>query len=190
MMISKLNLIPVHYEARSTMPILVARLLALWALTYWVGGFTFYSAVVIPLLHEELGSSLETGLVTRRVTDVLNLLGIATITLGWIATFMERTGKLFTTNRWRSTIVALAVTTVCLIILIALHRVLDRKLDGADMHDFYPLHRLYLWVCTVQWFANMILLRCWATAGPRRGQQTEWENPQVFAGPSKPKNPS
>jgi hypothetical protein len=172
------------------MPTLLARLLALWAVTFWLGGFTFYSAVVIPLLHHELGSAFETGLVTRRVTDVLNLLGIATITLGWIATLTEQTGKAPVPKWRRWTIVALAVTTVCLVILLALHSVLDRKLDEADMHGFYPLHRLYLWVCTVQWFANMTLLTCWATAGQRRCQETEGENPQVFAGSSQPKNPA
>ena len=52
-------------------------------MAFWLGGFTFYSAVVIPVLHDRLGSPLETGLVTQRVTDALNLLGVGTITLGW-----------------------------------------------------------------------------------------------------------
>ena len=30
------------------------------------------------------------------------------------------------------------------------------------MRGFYPLHRLYLWVSTIQWVANMVLLTCWA----------------------------
>ena len=59
------------------------RWIFLVALSIYIGGFTFYSAVVIPILHERLASSLETGLVTQRVTDALNLLGVATLSLGW-----------------------------------------------------------------------------------------------------------
>ena len=43
----------------------VLRLLALWSLAIWLGGFTVYSAVVIPILHDQLGSPLETGLITQ-----------------------------------------------------------------------------------------------------------------------------
>ena len=40
-------------------------LLSLWALAFWLGGFTFYSSVVIAVLHDQLGSPLETGLITQ-----------------------------------------------------------------------------------------------------------------------------
>lgn len=156
------------------------RMLALWALAFWLGGFTFYSAVVIPVLHDRLGSPLETGLVTQRVTDALNLLGVATITLGWLVTIFKESSQQSETGRWRWAMLALAVTTVCLVILMALHRVLDRRLDAAEMQGFYPLHRLYLWVSTVQWFANMSLLTCWAGAGQGWCRETPGENPQVF----------
>jgi hypothetical protein len=32
------------------------QLLAIWLMAIWLGGFTFYSAVVIPVLHDQLGS--------------------------------------------------------------------------------------------------------------------------------------
>lgn len=67
------------------------RLLAVWTLAFWLGGFTFYSAVVIPVLHDQLGSPLATGLVTRRVTDALNILGVVTIILGWLMAGFTRT---------------------------------------------------------------------------------------------------
>jgi hypothetical protein len=158
---------------------LLARMLALWALAFWLGGFTFYSAVVIPILHDRLGSSLEAGLVTQRVTDALNLLGVATIILGWLVTLVKDPdqGPGATGRRWAP--VALTVTTACLAILIALHRVLDLRLDAAEMTGFYPLHRLYLWVSTVQWLANMTLLTCWTTGRPRGCRESQGENPQV-----------
>ncbi len=152
------------------------RMLALWALAFWLGGFTFYSAVVIPVLHDRLGSPLETGLVTQRVTDALNLLGVATITLGWLVILFEEPSQQSATGRRRWVMRALAVTTVCLVILMALHRVLDRRLDAAERHGFYPLHRLYLWVSTVQWVANLSLLTCWASVGRGCCRQTQGEN--------------
>jgi hypothetical protein len=67
-----------------------------------------------------------------------------------------------------------------LVILIALHGVLDRRLDAAEMRGFSPLHRLYLWVSTVQWLANLSLLTCWAGEGRGDRRQTQGENPQVL----------
>src|SRR5271170_1726820 len=64
------------------------RLLFVVVLSIYIGGFTFYSAVVIPVLHDRLESSLETGLVTQRVTDALNLLGVVTLSLGWCAYYL------------------------------------------------------------------------------------------------------
>lgn len=168
---------------------LLLRTLAIWSLAFWLGGFTFYSSVVIPVLHDRLGSPLETGLVTQRVTDVLNASGFATITLGWIGAFLKYPSQQSGRRRGRWAVGALVVTTVCLAILVALHRVLDRRLDGAEMQGFYPLHRLYLWVSTVQWFANMVLLTCWAGVGHHWSRETQAENPQVFSGLSKPEIP-
>jgi hypothetical protein len=174
------------------MPIrtVLLRTLALWSLAFWLGGFTFYSAVVIPVLHDRLGSSLETGLVTQRVTDTLNLLGIATITLGWLVMVFK--GPYQPSASGSKTVAAgsLAVTTVCLAILIALHRVLDRRVDAVDWKGFYPLHRLYLWVSTVQWVANMILLTWLAGVGQRCCRQSRRENPQVFSGLDEPEIPA
>ncbi len=169
-----------------SIPYFLLRLLAVWSLAFWLGGFTFYSAVVIPVLHDQLGSPLATGLVTRRVTDALNILGVVTITLGWLMTVFARlTQQLRPLHRdWAS--LALVITTVCLVILIALHRVLDKRLDAARMHDFYSLHRLYLWVSTVQWLANLWLLAGWAGLEPGGFPKTRGENPQVFQGSRMP----
>ncbi len=168
---------------------LLIRMLALWTLAVWLGGFTFYSAVVIPVLHDRLGSPLETGLITQCVTDALNLIGVATITLGWVVTLLRDPTQQSGTGRRRWATISLSATTVCLVILIALHRVLDRRIDAGEMQGFYPLHRLYLWVSTLQWVANLILLTCWAGPWPGRHQESGKENPQVFAEPTKPEIP-
>lgn len=64
------------------------RFLCLVALSVWVGGFTFYSAVVIPVLHESLGR-LETGFVTQRVTNHLNAAGGVAVVLWWLVAWVD-----------------------------------------------------------------------------------------------------
>jgi hypothetical protein len=56
---------------------------------------------------------------------------------------------------------------------------LDGRLSRGEMGDFYPLHRVYVWISTVQWGAGMIWLAYWA--GPTDGSEMRrrGENPQV-----------
>jgi hypothetical protein len=136
----------------------VFRWLFLVALSIYIGGFTFYSAVVIPVLHDRLESSFETGLITQRVTDMLNLLGAVTLSLGWSVDGLSAVRE-FRSDRgshWK--IWPLVISSICLIVLLVLHRVLDHKLRTNTFAGFYPCHRAYLWTSTVQWFANLALL--------------------------------
>jgi hypothetical protein len=138
-----------------TIWIKLIRPLFLVALSIYIGGFTFYSAVVIPILHDRLESSFETGLVTQRVTDALNALGGVTLVLGWCAlglTVVCR-GRV---SRWQPC--TLLISTICLVALVVLHRVMDQKLATASLAGFYPWHRAYLWTSTIQWIANLGLL--------------------------------
>jgi hypothetical protein len=135
--------------------ILLLRLLSAIALAIWIGGFTFYSAVVIPILHEQF-SSAEAGMVTARVTDALNLAGGITIALWWLLTWVAR--RAGETRRARLQIVLVGLTTILLGALIVLHHVMDRHLASEGLQGFYGLHRAYLIVSTVQWLANLALL--------------------------------
>jgi hypothetical protein len=134
---------------------LVLRSLSLLALAVWVGGFTFYSAVVIPALHEAMGS-VEAGLITQRVTDTLNAIGAAAVVLCWLWAAVERPTDAVRWNRARLGL--LATSTLLLVILIALHRVMDRRLETSGLRGFYRLHRAYLLASTAQWAANLGLL--------------------------------
>jgi hypothetical protein len=136
----------------------ILRLLFLIALSIYIGGFTFYSAVVIPVLHDRLESSLETGLVTQRVTDVLNLLGVVTLSLGWCVYGLSAVCGFGSDRGSHCKIWPLLISSICLVVLLVLHRVLDRKLETSMFAGFYPCHRAYLWTSTVQWFANLGLL--------------------------------
>lgn len=131
------------------------RFLCLLSLSIWVGGFTFYSAVVIPVLHDALGS-LDTGFVTQRVTDYLNAAGGVAVALWWLSAWADRSSGPALARRAR--IGLLAATTVMLLGLIGLHRVMDSRLESGSLRGFYPLHRIYLVGSTVQWFANLGLM--------------------------------
>ncbi len=157
------------------------RVLAIWLLAIWLGGFTFYTAAVIPILHDQLGSPLETGLVTQRATDVLNLIGLATVVLGWSRVLLANLDRRPAGARRRWANRFLALTTVALVALILLHRVLDRRMEAAELSGFYPLHRIYVWVSTLQWLANLGLLACWAARESHSNQRNCRENPQVTA---------
>jgi uncharacterized membrane protein len=136
----------------------ILRRLFLVALSIYIGGFTFYSAVVIPVLHDRLESTLETGLITQRVTDVLNLLGVVTLSLGWGVYGLSAVREFRSDRASRWKIWPLLISSVCLVVLLVLHRVLDRMLETNTFAGFYPYHRAYLWTSTVQWFANLTML--------------------------------
>ena len=61
--------------------ILIRRYLLLMSLMFWQGGFTFYSAVVVPIGSDLLGSGRDQGFITRSVTNYLNLAGVAALAL-------------------------------------------------------------------------------------------------------------
>jgi hypothetical protein len=155
------------------------RALSLWLLTVWLGGFTFYTAAVIPILHDQLGSPLETGLVTQRATQVLNLLGLVTVALGCMRASFGRTesGERGAPARWGPRF--LLISAACLAALLLLHRVLDSRLETAELHDFYTIHRVYVWVSTLQWLANLGLILCWAGDRAVSPSETCPGNPQV-----------
>ncbi len=121
----------------------------------WLGGFTFYSAFVVPTLRDELGG-LGSGLVTQRVTNDLNLMGAIALVPWWIEAWIGRAGA----PRWRGRLqwTLLATTTAGLVWLAVLHRSLDRLLESDQMASFHPMHELYLIVSTVMWVANIGLV--------------------------------
>ena len=134
------------------------RLFFLVTLSVYLGGFTFYSAVVIPILHDRLESPLETGLITQRVTNVLNSLGLMTLSSGWCVFGSGYLAANQSDRGGRFKIWLLVISSVCLIALFVLHRVLDHNLEAGTTTGFYLFHRAYLWTSTVQCFANLGLL--------------------------------
>lgn len=118
--------------------------------TLWLGGLTFYSAVVVPI-GAQITDATTQGFVTQRVTLWLNVLGAAYLVVNardaWRAPRRSRQILWFT----------LAASLLALVIL---HPLLGRMLDPATrslvaVDDFYAWHRAYLIVTTVQWGAGV-----------------------------------
>lgn len=137
---------------------------------FWLGGFTFYAAVVVPIGTEVLGSPAEQGWITQRVTNWLNVAGAVALA-GWawdIAADAAPT-RLRQGLRW----LLWVFLVLMLAVLVALHPPMDALLDSADTGEsghtqFRTLHRIYLWVSTAQWAVGIALsfatLRTWSRA--------------------------
>jgi hypothetical protein len=139
--------------------ILIRRLLVLLALFFWQGGFTFYASVVVPVAQSNIGH-LRQGFITRQVTVYLNLAGAAALVL--------LLGDLLVTPKslkWRRRCRWLlwGGMALTLLTLFWLHGEMNELLvpRGRIIRDhdaFRALHRLYLWISTVQWACALLYL--------------------------------
>lgn len=132
---------------------LLRRFLVLAALMFWQGGFTFYAAVVVPIGQDVLGSHLDQGFITRRVTQYLNLAtAVALLPLLWDTGASRDPAKGRRRLRWLCWLVMAATLAA----LAWLHPRMEALLDP-DAHQvlyhkiFRTQHRWYLWISTVQW---------------------------------------
>ena len=118
----------------------------------WFGGFAVYAGVVVPILHDEFGT-IDGSLVTRRVTVGLNVLGVAALVSWsfWTALAWSRSTARI---RWVR-LGCLLLSGVCLVALVSMHGLMERMLETTGTKGFYPWHRGYLILSTIQWFANL-----------------------------------
>lgn len=146
----------------------IFRTILLASFAMWFGGFGFYVSIVVPIGTEVLGSALDQGMITRRVATWINV-------FSGIAFAMMLVESVLTWNQLRPFIrraqLGLCLfMVVSLIGLVYLHFALDSMIDAADMRvadreTFYHLHRVYLWLSTIQWAAGwgwlIVLLAGW-----------------------------
>lgn len=143
------------------------RFLVLSALAFWLGGFTFYAAVVVPVGQAVLRPSSSQAFVTQIVTHFLNgacVLALAALLWEMIASRNERLRLRWLT--WTGILISLAA-------LVWLHSRLDVYLDVEthtiqDRDAMWPIHRLYLGISTFQWLCGVVhawsLLAAWHKA--------------------------
>ena len=145
----------------------VRRFLFVAAVAFWMGGFTFYTSVVIPAGHRVLGGQLRQGFITQRVTGRLNVAGaVALPVMLWNTCsawrVRGRVPRRFLAVTW-------LVMALVQIELFALHPLMDRLLDAGarsvlDSDRFGTLHSVYVSSSTLQWAAGMLHVWC-ALAG-------------------------
>ncbi len=140
---------------------LTRRWLFFLTVSLWFGGFLFYTAFVVPVGNDVLGSALDQGMITRLVTHNLNAVNvIALFALAWDVAATWRAMCL----RMRVTqIVMFLLVAVGLALLVWLHPQLDAMIDPvkvsvSDRAAFRPIHRWYLRVSTIQWAAMLIYI--------------------------------
>jgi hypothetical protein len=135
------------------------RSFVLAALAFWQGGFTFYSAVVVPAGEEVLGSSRQQGFVTRRVTNYLNAAGAVALPLCLWDLWNGGAKALGSRLRWA----ACGGMALTLLVQLWLHAVLDRFLQPdammiSDLGAFRAIHQWYLIASTAQWICCLAVL--------------------------------
>jgi hypothetical protein len=127
-------------------------------LMLWQGGFLFYAACVVPAGTQVLGAAGQ-GAITARVTDVLNLIGLAGVTVFALELGLTCDPNVRrTARRWW----AWGVAMLCQFLLLYLHVLLDAFMDPERRRvvigvAFYPVHAAYLWTSAVQWLACLLL---------------------------------
>ncbi len=129
---------------------MVGRFLQQVIISLWWGGLTFYSAVVVHIGTQVLGSERQ-GFVTQRVTYVLNGLGLLAVIIVW--------------NQVRNSRQVLPWVIWSLLGLSQLGLFVDHyRLSGMldfetqtvpDPKIFYAEHAVYLWLTAVQWTAGL-----------------------------------
>ena len=139
---------------------LLGRLLVMLAGAFWLGGLTFYGAVVIHTATDVLGPHRLAGFITQRVTLWLNVSAV-------IALAIFLTDLLIC---WRSarplTKAALAIGWLLMfgmqIAQFAMHPMLDRLLEPEGHRitsgSFYSLHRMYLFASMFQQAGGLLYL--------------------------------
>ena len=133
-------------------------LLLVYAL-YW-GGLTFYTGIVLRISHDVLNDPIDGGMITQRVTGVLQILGV-------VATVLMLCNCIVVVRRSPKYGYALAACTVILgcslIGLFVVHGQLDAIIDLqasqiTDRVAFDAGHQRYNQLTTVQWLASLAYL--------------------------------
>jgi len=149
------------------------RFLVVVVLMFWLGGFTFYAGVVVPIGTRVLKSPMKQALITREVTSSLNVTGtVALLPLAWDG-FATRDRAW----RRRTRLGLWLFMALCQAALFALHARLNSMfdvvaMDVGDYDAFHLAHRGYLWLHTLQWAAGVafivLMLIGWRNEDERR----------------------
>ena len=126
---------------------------------FW-GGLTFYTGIAVRIAHDVLADPMEGGLITQRVTNVLQWLGTITAALMLVNAFLVgRTAP----KKGIALLVLASTLSLSLVGLFIVHSQLDAviSIDAAEITDrdaFTIGHRRYNQLTTVEWLASLFYL--------------------------------
>ncbi len=155
------------------------RFLLLQALLLWQGGFVFYSAVVVPMGTDVLGSASAQGEITALVTVWLNRIGLAFLAvLAWdVSATRDPVARRIVVRQTLG-----SVTALLLLVLMYLHDLMDYFLDPtgrtiAMRRPFRIVHIIYLCTSTVHWGIGLAL--AWLTLAAWRAEDRSPARPSA-----------
>ena len=138
----------------------ICRILLLLSFSLFWGGLTFYTGFVVRISHDVLSDPMDGGLITQRVTSLLQVLGAVTCALMFcnavvIAKVSFRHGRVL--------IACAVVLALSLVGLFIVHGQLDAVIDVQDgvvtnRDAFVVGHRRYNQLTTVEWISSIIYL--------------------------------
>lgn len=141
------------------------------AFSLWFGGFLFYSAVVISNAHVILQDHETVGMITQRVTRVLNFIGVASCLL-LISNLLKEKLKL-SPKQLKASYAILTAIVFTLLAQFLLHSSMSEYIDPvkhelSEYKKFYRLHRIYLIISTAQFFFLLacipLTIKSWSSA--------------------------
>lgn len=154
------------------------RTLFLFAFALFWGGLTFYTGIVVRIMHDVLNDPMDGGFITQRVTNVLQVLGglvaVLMVCNAWPALKICR-------RRGAALIVCAVVLALSLVGLYFVHAQLDAVIsleEGGvlDRDRFVIGHRRYNQLTTIEWIASLVYLpiamSAWRTQDAVRRSET------------------
>lgn len=138
----------------------VCRILLLLVFALHWGGLTFYTGFVVRISHDVLSDPMDGGLITQRVTAVLQILGVVTVVLMTCNCFVVARQS----RKFGYALFGCVVLLCCSLIgLFVVHGQLDTIIDVetsaiTDRDAFNTGHRRYNQLTTIQWLASLAYL--------------------------------
>lgn len=136
------------------------RVLLLLVFALFWGGLTFYTGIVLRITHAVLNDPMDGGLITQRVTSVLQILGVVTLVLmACNCVVVVRQSPKF-----GYALIACTVMLACSLIgLFLVHGHLDTLIERetftiTDREAFDAGHQRYNQLTTVEWLACLVYL--------------------------------
>ena len=136
------------------------RVLTLFALALFWGGLTFYTGFVVRIAHDVVDDPMDGGLITQRVTLILQHLACAAI-------LMLLVNAAITCRGSRAFGISLGILSLVLGAAVAglfwVHGALDAVIDVqaaeiTDRDEFTILHRRYNQLTTVEWISTVLCM--------------------------------